>query len=336
MPKVSVIIPVYNTEPYLRRCLDSVVGQTLREIEIICVNDASPDNALEILREYAAKDRRVRIIDFPENRGVSAARNAGIDAAQGEYLGFVDSDDYVDLDFYEKLYERARLTGVAIAKGARLSVNEDGTVDRQCINDRIRQNKINFSYQFTTAIYKTTFIRKYDIDFPMNVTNNEDVAFLIKAVCLAPHIETIDDVYYHYYQRPGSANSKILGHAQILSVLKSYEDVVAFINARELLDKDYDALFVRCVVRACAMLSRGEPDIRTARACAATAISLYTICKRRETLDEELAAEHTAWHTFLFSGDTDGLAEFLSQHRTRGQLTAANLRARLTRGKAQA
>ena len=96
MPKVSVIIPIYNTEKYLRKCLDSVCNQTLSDIEIICVNDCSTDNSLEILEEYASKDNRIKLIDFKENKGAAVARNAGIDEAKGEYIGFVDSDDFVD------------------------------------------------------------------------------------------------------------------------------------------------------------------------------------------------------------------------------------------------
>lgn len=111
MPKVSVIIPVYNTEKYLRKCLDSVCNQTLSDIEIICVNDCSPDNSLEILNEYAQKDNRIKVINFEENKGVSIARNTGIDSATGEFIGFVDADDFVDLDFYEKLYNKATETG---------------------------------------------------------------------------------------------------------------------------------------------------------------------------------------------------------------------------------
>ena len=103
--KVSVIVPVYNCEKYLKKCLDSLVNQTLKDIEIICVNDGSTDNSGRILEEYT--DSRIKIIT-KENGGLSSARNAGIAVAKGEYLGFVDSDDWVDLDFYEKLYNTAK------------------------------------------------------------------------------------------------------------------------------------------------------------------------------------------------------------------------------------
>ena len=106
-PKVSIIIPVYNVEPFLARCLDSVVGQTLRGIEIICVDDGSPDRSIDILNRYAAQDDRIRVIS-QENRGLGGARNRGFDAATGEFILFVDSDDWIDPAYCERLYEAAR------------------------------------------------------------------------------------------------------------------------------------------------------------------------------------------------------------------------------------
>ena len=101
MVKVSVVIPVYNVEDYLRDCLDSIVNQTLKDIEIICINDGSTDNSLEILEHYKSKDERIKVIS-QENGGISAARNKGIDLASGDYISFIDSDDYIDNNFYEK------------------------------------------------------------------------------------------------------------------------------------------------------------------------------------------------------------------------------------------
>lgn len=99
---ISVIIPVYNTAEYLPRCLDSILNNTYRELEVICVNDGSRDNSLEVLNSYAAKDPRVKVID-QENAGVSAARNRGLDKATGEYIAFVDSDDWVHRQYFEAL-----------------------------------------------------------------------------------------------------------------------------------------------------------------------------------------------------------------------------------------
>ena len=114
MPKISVIIPVYKVEEYLKRCVDSVIGQTLRDIEIILVDDGSPDNCPAICDEYAKKDDRVRVI-HKKNGGLSDARNAGIDIAKGEFLGFVDSDDYIEADMYEYLYDLVKKENAEIS-----------------------------------------------------------------------------------------------------------------------------------------------------------------------------------------------------------------------------
>ena len=109
-PKISVIIPVYNVEKYLRECLDSVVNQTFRNLEILCINDGSTDGSPAILDEYARKDDRIRIIN-QENRGLAGARNTGLKYFTGEYLIFLDSDDYWELETCEKLLKKAESTG---------------------------------------------------------------------------------------------------------------------------------------------------------------------------------------------------------------------------------
>ena len=106
MPLVSVIIPVYNVEEYLRQCLDSVREQTLSDIEIICVNDSSTDGSLSILEEYAKKDPRIQVVTQP-NGGAGAARNKGLSMAAGKYLSFLDSDDFFEPDMLELAYKKA-------------------------------------------------------------------------------------------------------------------------------------------------------------------------------------------------------------------------------------
>ena len=115
MVKVSVIVPAYNVSPYLRECMDSLVGQTLKEMEFICVNDGSTDDTLEILKEYQKKDDRVKIID-KENGGYGKAMNIGLDACTGEYVGILEPDDYVKTNMYQELYEKAMENDVDIIK----------------------------------------------------------------------------------------------------------------------------------------------------------------------------------------------------------------------------
>lgn len=107
-PKVSIILPIYNVEKYLGKCLETVTNQTLKDIEIICVIDKSPDNSIEICKRFQRHDTRIIIIDKPINEGLGLTRNAGIEVAKGEFIAFLDSDDYVDLRMYEKLYAFAK------------------------------------------------------------------------------------------------------------------------------------------------------------------------------------------------------------------------------------
>ncbi|MFT4144610.1 MAG: glycosyltransferase [Mobilitalea sp.] len=128
MIKVSVIVPIHNVEKYLRRCLDSIINQTLEEIEIILVNDASSDSSMDIMKEYEEKDNRIICIHFESNKMVGAARNKGIDCAKGEYLTFVDSDDYLDLTMLEKMYTKAKMTDSDMAYGLYHYTKENGNV----------------------------------------------------------------------------------------------------------------------------------------------------------------------------------------------------------------
>lgn len=109
MPKVSVIVPVYNVENYIRKCLDSIISQTLKDIEIILVDDGSEDNSGKICDEYAEKDSRIIVI-HQKNNGLSNARNTGLNIASGEYIGFVDSDDYIKSEMYSEMYQTAEKT----------------------------------------------------------------------------------------------------------------------------------------------------------------------------------------------------------------------------------
>lgn len=141
--KVSVIIPVYNTEEYLGNCLTSICTQTLEDLEIICINDASEDNSLNILNDFANKDKRIKVINFSLNKGAAQARNYGIEIAKGEFISFIDSDDYLETaDFYEKLYNKAIQTNADITKGLYKN-SSDNTVFKE-INNKIKENKNNF------------------------------------------------------------------------------------------------------------------------------------------------------------------------------------------------
>lgn len=251
MPKVSVIIPVYNTEKYVERCLDSVCNQTLKDIEIICINDCSADNSFGILQEYAQKDSRIKLIDLKENKGAGFARNAGIDCAAGEYLAFVDSDDFLDLDFYEKLYAKAKECDADIVKGNRKVFELSGKVTIENLQEIIHKNadnKFYFSYQWTTAIYKRNIIKDNNIKLPEGTNCTEDVAFLIQILIKAKKVLFIDDAFYYYVRREISLNSSPMNIEKAKARLKSIEVILDVLNStdeNDLTRDEYSFLYKR-------------------------------------------------------------------------------------------
>ncbi len=210
-PKVSIIIPVYNCENFLRRCLDSLVNQTLKDIEIICINDGSTDDSLDILREYEGKDSRFVVID-KENGGQSVARNVGIDRAKGEYLGFVDSDDWVDLDFYEKLYNTAEKYKSDIAVAGIVRLNDIKKRFYLKITDEVLSINYNTKLKLCDVpdksyiwnkIYKTENYKKLNLKFTEN-RFYEDVVFTPEILFYLEKLVTVPDTYYYYWDRPNS------------------------------------------------------------------------------------------------------------------------------------
>ena len=211
-PAVSVIIPVYNSEPFLRECLDSVVNQTLRETEIICVNDGSTDKSPAMLEEYSSRDSRIKIIN-QDNRGAGAARNAGLKIAAGKYLSFLDSDDYFARTMLEKAYKKA-LAGDAdiIAFDAKKYNVQDGKYSKGEWKFRKKHfpKKYPFSYKDAPAgIFKVlsneawTKIFKKDLIFSNGIQFQElrsanDVFFTWCAIFNAEKIDMVDEKLAFY------------------------------------------------------------------------------------------------------------------------------------------
>lgn len=215
MPKVSVIIPVYNAEKYLRQCLDSVVNQTLREIEIICVDDGSTDGSLAILREYEAADSRVKVLT-QENQGAGVARNNGMAAAHGEYFAFWDADDFFELSACEVLFSRAAQVNADVVIHNADLYNEDlheyvavnwlvnyaylpkeEVFNRETVPDTLFQ--IAFGGP-CNKLYRQELIHSHHLRFPA-MRSLEDVPFVYTALAVADRITHADSVLAHYRRK---------------------------------------------------------------------------------------------------------------------------------------
>ena len=210
MPKISVVIPVYNAEKYLRECLDSVVNQTLKDIEIICVNDGSTDNSLSILEEYATQDNRIKIIN-KENGGVHTARNIGMERACGNYTIFLDADDFFDLRMFEKLYNKAIETDCDIV--ACETYDFDDVTKEIAIHNSLRKETFpEFKKIFNwkdcktlniinpapwNKIIKTDFLKETGLKFG-KFGPYEDCAFFYSLYAFADSITYIDDILVYY------------------------------------------------------------------------------------------------------------------------------------------
>ena len=330
-PKISIIIPVWNAEKYLHRCLNSVCGQTLRDIEILCINDASTDNSKSILEEYAGKDSRIQVVNLKTNSGESVARNSALAIAQGEYIGSVDNDDAIDLDFFEKLYDKALETDADIVKGNCIVRYDNDHLDIQNINDKVRIHKAYFQYQWWTAIYRTSMILNNNIMFPANLCIGADIVFLAYAIKNCRIIATVDNVLYHYYRRNDSNDSKIFNIDKLKSVLEAYKIVFEEINNQynSLLPDDvYENILYRICYTVHSIHYKNKTELAK-RCCALLLYEMYISCKKRDIFDVRFRNELPESYKLISRGDIDGLVKFFMLHHTPNKLRFANLFAAL-------
>lgn len=219
--KISVIVPVYNVAEYIPKCLDSLINQTYQNLEIICVNDGSKDNSLEILNEYEKKDKRIKVID-KENGGVSSARNAGLKVCRGDYITFVDSDDYLDLDVYEKSINRIKqenadvlfYTCLCEPNGYRVPLEYTTFTDPFYVLEYKCEN---------CAVWNKIFKREHIIDnnilFAEDVSYGEDRLFLSMVLPHAKVITTLPEVRYHYVLRESSIENTYTNEKRLQSAI---------------------------------------------------------------------------------------------------------------------
>ena len=224
MAKVSVIVPIYNVEKYLPKCLDSLINQTLDDIEIILVNDGSTDNSGNIAKEYKAKYNDKFIYLEKENGGLSDARNFGIPYAKGEYIAFLDSDDYIEEDAYEKMYEKVKKEDADYIECDFIWEYPN----KQIIDKRIEYiNKKDMVAKVRVVAWnkliKRELIIKNNITFPKGL-RYEDIEFTYKLIPFLQKVSYIDKPFVHYVQRNNSiANVQNEKTADIFIILDNVE-----------------------------------------------------------------------------------------------------------------
>ena len=243
MPKVSIIIPTYNVEKYLRECLDSVINQTLKDIEIICVDDGSTDNSGKILDEYANNDSRIKVI-HKENGGYGKAMNTGFSHATGEYIGIVEPDDYIQLNMYETLYNVANEHNVDFVKADFYRfigdgeerefmynhLDETGKYYNKVINIQEDLTPFNFIMNTWSGIYSREFLQKY------NIFHNEtpgasfqDNGFWFQTFCRSNRCYFVNKPFY--MNRRDNPNSSVKNKEKVYCMKEEYDHIRRLLEA---------------------------------------------------------------------------------------------------------
>ena len=248
-PLLSVIVPVYKVEPYLNRCIDSIVSQTYRNLEIILVDDGSPDNCGRICDEYAAKDPRIQVI-HQENGGLSAARNSGLDAASGEWYAFVDSDDWIDCDMYKNLISLAETMDADIVEsGYRffrpwktenkvLSGDDDESIKEYTNIEALQELYFGpqmfggLAIMVWTKIIRSSLLK--DLRFYQGYIH-EDTAYTPMALFMAKRIVKFNKTFYTYNIHLGSNSTSGMG----VSTLKIKSSLFMSEQTRRFFEKNY-------------------------------------------------------------------------------------------------
>lgn len=256
MPKVSVLVPIFNVEQYLEECLDSIVNQTLEDIEIICINDGSTDSSLKIIKKYAKNDPRFVIID-KKNSGYGDSMNMGLKKATGEYIGIVESDDWIEHDMFEQLYKSASENDAEVVKANFYNLytspeykHLDGIIEKVVnheevgrIIDTTTQNTIMWQQpSIWSSIYSKRFLDEKEIQFlPSPGASYQDVGFNFKVWATAQRVIFLEDAFLHY--RKDNENSSINNPGKTFCVSDEYQDIEKYLRKNGIFKKLKDVMY---------------------------------------------------------------------------------------------
>lgn len=266
-PKISIIIPVYNSEKFLEKCLHSAIQQTLEEIEIVVINDASIDNSLQIIKDFKTKDKRIKLIDFKENKGNGYGRNEGIKKAKGEYILFLDSDDWLENNTAELTYKKAIETNykvVVFGYTQHMSFLKNKKKNKELYLPSVKNGSVDFFYYFMmhrkgmysmpwVYLFSRALLIENKIEFSVGIYF-EDIIFVTKALNSIQEIGVINGVsLYNYLIRKNSIT-------QSLSKKKIDDNFTAHVYFKEYLEasnifKKYESEYLIRFLVYCVFLS---------------------------------------------------------------------------------
>lgn len=271
MSRVSVIVPVYNAEKYVKACIRSLLMQTYRDLEILVIDDGSTDGSGRILEELAAEDSRIRLF-AQENRGVAAARNRGIDAAEGEYLTFVDGDDYVSANYVERLVARVKETKAQMVICGLRFVDEEGrTLKRIVPGEYVRFEREEWTFRISAVcshLYRRELWETWQVRF-LEGERGEDmpISLFFSAVC--DKIATLQTDGYCYVQHPSSAMHNFKGLGTYTLPYRALEQTLVKVQQIGLKNsEEFYELFVLRILSTCYFqLARGASADRQRELC---------------------------------------------------------------------
>ena len=241
-PKISVIVPVYNTEKYLHRCIDSVLAQTYKDFELLLIDDGSKDSSGTICDEYAAQDTRVRVF-HKENGGVSSARNAGLAIASGDWIMHLDGDDWIEPDMLERLIQKGEDTGADIVMGDFLFAYSDRDI-LYSLPDWDNNKTASLNRYITSVwtcvwggIHKRSLYEEYQLKSPQGVTYCEDFHLMARLCYHAKKVVNVHQPFYHYRQQEGSVMHNLSKKTE-RDEQWVYQDIIRFFKEKRVYD-DY-------------------------------------------------------------------------------------------------
>ena len=236
---VTMVIPVYNSEKYISRCIDSVLNQTYKNVDILIINGGSKDNSQKILDEYEKKYKNITVIK-QENMGVANTRNKAIQMTNTEYIMFMDNDDYIDKDYIETLLKNAEDGKYDIVVCGYRRPNEDGKILREVKLENYELAKYNVLSPWS-KIYRTDFLKKNNLEF-LNNDICEDLYLNFQAYACSNKIKTIDYVGYNWFFNTKSVSSTKQRNAKKVNIFKFFNECYDTMKKKNLINKNYEVI----------------------------------------------------------------------------------------------